>query len=168
MLMLNILLTRSHAIFIVLSVILVSTAPASSQMANAKNTLAPATYTVTSAIATNKPTSGGSLNVVLQPSPDPVVKGTQTNLKVIFDQKGSSVVQSHIEYDVTISNAGKQLFQATAVAGHPGQPLHTSEGIVTIPYTFEEPGSYFVKVTVFGILFNPIYPESAQFQVNVA
>jgi hypothetical protein len=31
----------------------------------------------------------------------------------------------------------------------------------------EEPGSYSVKVTVFGILFNPINPESAQFQVNV-
>jgi len=86
-------------------------------MASAKNTSAPSTYTVTSAIATNKPTSGGSLNVVLQPSPDPVVKGTQTNLKVIFDQKGSSVVQSHIEYDVTISNAGKQLFQATVGVG---------------------------------------------------
>jgi hypothetical protein len=65
---------------------------------------------VTSAIATNKPTSGGSLTVVLQPSPDPVVKGTQTNLKVIFDQKGTYVVQLHIDYDITISNGGKQLF----------------------------------------------------------
>ena len=167
MLMLNILLTRNHVIFVLLSVILVSTVSASSHMATAKNTSAPSTYAVTSAIATIKSTSGGSLNVVLQPTPDPVVKGTQTNLKLIFDQKGSSVVQSHIEYDVTISNAGKQLFQATTVAGHPGQPLHTSEGIVTIPYTFEEPGSYSVKVTVFGILFNPINPESAQFQVHV-
>ncbi|MFZ0221524.1 MAG: hypothetical protein WAM42_07500 [Candidatus Nitrosopolaris sp.] len=125
------------------------------------------TYAVTSTIAMNKPTSGGSLNVVIQPSPDPIVKGTQTNLKVSFDQKGTSTVQPHIDYDIIISKAGKQLFQASALAGHPGQSLHTSEGIVTIPYTFQQPGIYSVKVSVFGILFNPINPESAQFQINV-
>ena len=125
------------------------------------------TYAVTSTIAMNKPTSGGSLNVVIQPSPDPMVKGTQTNLKVSFDQKGTSTVQPHIDYDIIISKAGKQLFQASALAGHPGQSLHTSEGIVTIPYTFQQPGIYSVKVSVFGILFNPINPESAQFQINV-
>jgi hypothetical protein len=38
---------------------------------------------------------------------------------------------------------------------------------VTIPYTFQQPGIYSVKVSVFGILFNPINPESAQFQINV-
>ena len=112
-------------------------------------------------------TSGGSLNVALQPSPDPIFKGTQTNLKVSFDQKGTSTVQPHIDYDVTISKAGKQLFNAVTQAGQPGPSLHTSEGIVTIPYTFQEPGIYFIKVSVFGILFNPINPEFAQFQVNV-
>lgn len=125
------------------------------------------TFAVISATTMNKPTSGGSLNVVLQPSPDPIVKGTQTNLKVSFDQKGTSTVQPHIDYDIIISKAGKQLFQASALAGHPGQSLHTSEGIVTIPYTFQQPGIYSVKVSVFGILFNPINPESAQFQINV-
>ena len=125
------------------------------------------TIAVASATAMNEPTSGGSLNVVLQPSPDPIVKDTQTNLKVSFDQKGTSTVQPHIDYDVTISNAGKRLFNAVTLAGQPGPSLHTSDGIVTIPYTFQEPGIYSVKVTVFGILFNPINPESAQFQVNV-
>jgi hypothetical protein len=125
------------------------------------------TYAVTSATAMNKPTSGGSLNVMLQPSPDPVVKGTQTNLKVSFDQKGTSTVQPHIDYDVTISKAGKQLFNAVTQAGQPGPSLHTSDGIITILYTFQEPGIYSIKVSVFGILFNPINPEFAQFQVNV-
>jgi hypothetical protein len=74
-------------------------------------------YAVPTATAMNKPTSGGSLNVVLQPSPDPVVKGTQTNFKVIFDQRGTSTVQPHIDYDVTISKAGKQLFNAVTQAG---------------------------------------------------
>jgi uncharacterized protein YfaP (DUF2135 family) len=116
-----------------------------------------------------KPTSGGSLNVVLQPSPSPIVKGTQTNFKVNFDQKGTSTVQPHIDYDVTISNAaGKQLFNAVTIAGQSGPSLHTSDGIITIPYTFQQPGTYNIKVSVFGILFNPINPEFAQFQVNVA
>ena len=115
-----------------------------------------------------KPTSGGSLNVVLQPSPDPIVKGTQTNLKVNFDQKGTSTVQPHIDYDVTISNsAGNQLFNAVTLAGQSGPSLHTSDGIITIPYTFQQPGTFTIKVSVFGILFNPINPEFAQFQVNV-
>jgi hypothetical protein len=126
------------------------------------------TASLTHAAVMTKPTSGGSLNVVVQPSPDPVVKGTQTNLKVSFDQKGGSTVQPHIDYDLTISNAaGKQLFQASALAGHPNQPLHTAEGVVTIPYTFQEPGADCIKVTVYGILFNPINPETAQFQIEV-
>jgi len=126
------------------------------------------TYALTSAIAMNKPTSGGSLNVILQPSPNPVVKGTQTNLKVTFDQKGSSVVQPHIDYDLTIMKDAKQVFQASALAGHPNQPLHTAEGIVTIPYTFQQPGGYMMNITANGILFNPIRPETAQFPISVS
>ena len=130
--------------------------------------LSPMPVFAVSATAMTKPTSGGSLNVVLQPSPFPIVKGTQTNFKVNFDQKGTSTVQPHIDYDVTISNsAGKQLFSAVTLAGQSGPSLHTSDGIITIPYTFQQPGTFTIKVSVFGILFNPINPEFAQFQVNV-
>jgi hypothetical protein len=115
----------------------------------------------------NKVTSGGSLNVILQPSPSPVVKGSQTNLKVSFDQKGSSAVQPHIDYDLTIMKDGKQVFQASALAGHPNQPLHTAEGVVTIPYTFQQQGGYAMNITVYGILFNPIRPETAEFPISV-
>jgi hypothetical protein len=45
--------------------------------------------------------------------------------------------------------------------------LHSSEGIITIPYTFQEPGVYSVNVTLFGILFIPVNPESALFKLNV-
>jgi hypothetical protein len=130
--------------------------------------LSPMPTLAVSATTMTKPTSGGSLNVVLQPSPSSIVKGTQTNFKVIFDQKGTSTVQPHIDYDFTISNsASKQLLNAVTLAGQSGPSLHTSDGIVTIPYTFHEPGIYTIKVSVFGILFNPINPEFAQFQVNV-
>ncbi|MFZ0512072.1 MAG: hypothetical protein WAM14_10740 [Candidatus Nitrosopolaris sp.] len=116
----------------------------------------------------NKATSGGSLNVMVQPSPNPVVKGTQTNLKVSFDQKGSSAVQPHIDYDLTITKDDKQVFQASALAGHPNQPLHTAEGTVTIPYTFQQQGDYIMNITIYGIPFNPIRPEVAQFPINAS
>lgn len=108
----------------------------------------------------------GGLNVVLQPSPYQIVKGTQTSLKISFYQKRTSTVEPHIDYDVTISKAGKQLFDAITQAGYVDW-LHSSEGITTIPYTFQEPGVYYVNVTIFGILFIPVNPESALFKLNV-
>jgi hypothetical protein len=57
--------------------------------------------------------------------------------------------------------------QNAQLAGQSGKPLHTAEGIVTIPYTFQGPGDYLVSVPVYGILFNPIRPESADFTIKV-
>jgi hypothetical protein len=64
-------------------------------------------------------------------------------------------------------SGGKQVFSASQLAGQSGAPLHTAEGIVTIPYTFASSGNYNIDVTVYGILFNPIKPESADFTVRV-
>src|SRR6266702_7960240 len=111
---------------------------------------------------------GGSLNIILQPTPFPVIKGSQTNLKVSFDQKGSSAVQAQVDYDLTIMKDGKQVFQLSSQAGHPNQPLHTTEGVVTIPYTFQQEGTYVINITVYGFLFHPIKPETAQFTMVVA
>ena len=114
-----------------------------------------------------KVTSGGKLNLILQPSPFPVIKGTQTNLKVSFDQKGSSALQTNVDYDLTIMKDDKQVFQLSSQAGYPNQPLHTAEGVVTIPYTFQQEGPYVINITVYGFLFNPIKPETTQFQISV-
>src|SRR5919202_5345492 len=114
-----------------------------------------------------KQTSGGALDVVLQPSPQPVSHTASTSLKVQLLTKGTSTVQPHIDYEIIIKDSsGKQVFSASQLAGQP-PPLHTSEGIVTIPYTFQAPGTYAINVTVYGILFNPIKPESADFPVTV-
>lgn len=99
---------------------------------------------------------------------NPLLRGTQTNFKVTFDQNRGTAVQPHIDCDLTISKDDKQVFQASALAGHPNQPLHTAEGIVTIPYTFQQQGPYIMNVTVYGILFNPIKPEAAQFPISVS
>ena len=69
--------------------------------------------------------------------------------------KGTHKVQPRIDYDVVIKdNSGKQIFQASQLAGQPGKPLHPAEGIVTIPYTFQT-RPYSINVQVYGILFNP-------------
>src|SRR5205085_2262029 len=126
------------------------------------------TFVLTSEAAMYKVTSGGSLNVILQPSPFPVIKGSQTNLKVSFDQKGSSAVQPHVDYDLTIMKDDKQVFKLSSQAGYPNQPLHTAEGVASIPYTFQQEGPYVINITVYGFLFNPIKPETAQFTMVVA
>ena len=115
-----------------------------------------------------KTTSGGTLDVVVQPSPEPVGHTGPTSFKVTFLQKGTDKVQPHIDYDFTITNNGKQVFQASQLAGQPGKPLHTAEGAVTIPYTFQSNGDYSINIPVYGILFNPFKPESADFSVKVS
>jgi hypothetical protein len=114
-----------------------------------------------------KQTNGGSLGVMLQPSPQPIGHTDPTSLKVLFLTKGTDTVQPHIDYEIIIKDSsGKQVFAASKLAGQP-PPLHTSEGVVTIPYTFPAPGSYTIDVTAYGILFNPIKPESADFTIKV-
>jgi hypothetical protein len=116
--------------------------------------------------------TGVSLGAVLQLSHSPVHKGVPTNITITFltlgvGQKGGSVLQPHVDYDVTILKDSKQELQVSALAGQPGQPLHSNGGIVIFPYTFQQLGRYMINITVYGILFNPIRPDSVQFPINV-
>jgi hypothetical protein len=98
----------------------------------------------------NKSTSGGSLNVMVQPTPTPIVNGTQTNFTVSFEQKGGRLVRPHT---LTITKDGKRVFQASALGGgiikgtsniaHPNQPLHVTTGIVTSMHTRGDLDLYF-------------------------
>ena len=120
----------------------------------------------------NKPASEASLGAVLQPFPRPVHTGMPTNITITFltlglGQKARSMLQPHVDYDVTILKDGKQEFRLSAFAGQPGQPLHTDGGIVIFPYTFQQRGGYTVNITVYGILFSPIRPDYVQFPLNV-
>jgi hypothetical protein len=117
-----------------------------------------------------KTTSGGSLDVLVQPSPEPIGNKAQTSFKVTFLQKGTGdKVQPHIDYDFIIKDSnGKEIFRASQLAGQPGKPLHTAEGVVTIPYTFQGLGDYSINIPIYGILFNPIKPESAEYSIKVA
>ena len=109
------------------------------------------------------PSSGGSVDVMLEPQWD---EDAKVQLKVTFLQPGTNSVQPHIDYDLKVNDSsGNQVFSQ---AGQLNQPtLHTAESVVTIPYEFEGNGSYTIVVDITGIQFIPITPETAEFSVNV-
>ena len=113
-----------------------------------------------------KPTSGGTLDVKLEPIPSPIESGQETNYKVTFLQKGTGTVQVHVDYDfIILKDNTTEVFRASQQTGQP--LLHTAEGIVTIPFRLEDPGSYTIRVPVMGINFIPMATENADFHVNV-
>jgi hypothetical protein len=113
-----------------------------------------------------KSTSGGTLDVKLEPTPNPIKSGQETNYKVTFLQKGTSNVQVHIDYDfVILKDNTTEVFKASQKTGQP--LLHTAEGIVTIPFTIKEPGSYTIRISMMGINFIPMATEYADFPINV-
>jgi hypothetical protein len=102
-----------------------------------------------------QPVSGVGLGAVLQPSPSPVHKGIPTNITITFltlglGKKRGSMLQPHVDYDVTILKDGKKEFQVSAYTGQPGQPLHSDGGIIIFPYTFQQRGMYVANITVYG------------------
>jgi hypothetical protein len=101
---------------------------------------------------------------MVQASPFPLTAG-DSKFKITFLQHSSETVQVHVDYDVAISQLGKEVFRASALTGQP--LLHTAEGIVTIPYKFENPGQYTIQVSVLGINFIPIKTETVKFDFDV-
>ena len=111
-------------------------------------------------------TSGGTLDVKLESTSNPIKSGQETNYKVTFLQKDTDTVQVHIDYDfIILEDNNIEVFKASQQTGQP--LLHTAEGIVTIPFTLEEAGNYTIKVSVMGINFIPMATEYADFPVKI-
>jgi hypothetical protein len=125
--------------------------------------------TSNSSSSLTKLTDGGSITIKLEPSPNPIKSNEQTQLKVSFFKPNTEEIQPHIDYDMIINETttNKTIFQASNLTGQPGIPVHTAESIVTIPFTFPAKGEYTIKIPVYGILFNPIVPESVTFATHV-
>ena len=113
-----------------------------------------------------KATDGGSILIRLEPSPSQIKSNEQTQMKISFMQPNTQKIQPHIDYDfIVIDNStSKPIFQASNQTGQPGLPLHTAESIVTIPFIFPNKA---LEIPVYGILFNPIAPESVTFGIDV-
>ncbi|MDE1811535.1 MAG: hypothetical protein KGH86_00430 [Thaumarchaeota archaeon] len=105
-----------------------------------------------------KPTSAGTLNISFETDPATPNPGDQTELKISFLNK-QNAVQQHIDYRVSMTQGGNAIFGT--------QVTHTAEGAVSVPFQFQSAGTYQVTITVVGILFQPIPPETATFTVVV-
>lgn len=116
-------------------------------------------------------TSDSSLDVFLEPTPNPVkVNESSTKFKISFLMPGTNALQEHVDFNLRIYDNNSRVFQATNSTGQPEVPLHATEGVMTIPmlnYKFNQPGQYRIEIPVYGILFNPIRPEFANFTLNV-
>lgn len=106
-----------------------------------------------------KPTSGGTINVGFTTDPAMPNPGDATQIKINFINKQTNAIQPHVDYKISVMQDGNQVF---------GIPLtHTAEGAVSIPFTFQTAGTYQVIVDVEGLVFQPIPPENATFDLNV-
>lgn len=132
---------------------------------SATNTTLSKTIQITSA-DTKQTTDGKSVDIDLQIQPFPVTQNGISQFKITFLQPSSQTVQVHVDYDLSISKMNSEVFRASSSTGQP--LLHTAEGIVSIPYKFNQEGEYSVQVSVMGINFIPIKTEQALFDLKVS
>jgi hypothetical protein len=111
-------------------------------------------------------TDGNSVNIDLQIQPFPISKNEDSQFMITFLQPSSQTVQVHVDYDFAITNNDSEVFRASTKTGQP--LLHTAEGIVKIPYKFDQGGEYSLQVTVMGINFIPIKTEQALLDLKVS
>jgi len=138
---------------------------ATNATSSATNTTLSKTIQITSA-DTKQATDGKSVDIDLQIQPFPVTQNGNSQFKITFLQPSSQTVQVHVDYDLSISKMNSEVFRASSSTGQP--LLHTAEGIVSIPYKFNQEGEYTVQVSVMGINFIPIKTERALFDLKVS
>lgn len=110
-----------------------------------------------------KTTDKGTLDIRLVPMWS---EGGQATFTVSFLNPGTDTPHEHQDYDFRILKDGQAVFSA---ANQTGQAvLHNVEGILTVPYTFQENGDYTIQVYLAGIGL-PAIPsdEEATFPITV-
>ena len=106
----------------------------------------------------NNGTFGTTLKIGLATDPATPTAGRPAVLAISFIDNQTNTLEEHVDYRLTITKDGNQVFGTSF--------LHTAEGTVTIPYQFQDPGTYNVKVEVDGLYFVPI-SEGAEFPITV-
>jgi hypothetical protein len=116
-------------------------------------------------------TSGNSLDVRIESfSETSDTKPSSVKFDISFFKPNTSSLQQHVDFDLLILKDNKTVFKATNQTGQPTVLLHATDGYMSIPvlnYKFVEKGKYLIRIPVYGILFNPIRPETAEFSINI-
>lgn len=103
--------------------------------------------------------SSSILKIGLAMEPATITAGKPAAISISFIDNQTNTLEEHVDYRVTILKGQSQVFGTSF--------LHTAEGTVTIPYQFQDPGTYNVKVEVDGLYFMPI-SEEAEFPINIS
>ena len=112
-------------------------------------------------------TNASSLEALLVPLSN--VSGEEMHFRIGFLQPNTDELQRHVDFNFIVLKDGKEVFRASNQTGQPNIPLHSIPGTMDIPlftYNFQKSGEYTIKIPVFGILFNPIIPEEAEFTIK--
>jgi len=104
-------------------------------------------------------TEKGTLDIRLEH--DKINPGETAKIHVGFINPTTENIQEHIDYTIAVDKDGQQVFGPIPLT-------HTSPGTVTIPILFNlGDGIYTIGFTVEGILFQPIPPETASFDIVI-
>lgn len=124
-------------------------------------------YATSNSTVLRSSTNASSLDVLLVPLSN--VSRDEMHFRVGFLQPNTNELQRHVDFNFIVLKDGKEVFSASNQTGQPQIPLHSIPGTMDIPlftYDFEKTGEYTIKILVFGILFNPIIPEEAEFRIK--
>lgn len=117
---------------------------------------------VTDDVKTSKKSMDNDIDLYISWSPSsPSTKlGEKTIFKIIFVDKKSERNQEHIDYSFTIHNSTSDtvLYKNTVT--------HSAWGVEPASYKFDSTGTFIGKLRIEGILFQPIEPESTEFEIT--
>jgi plastocyanin len=116
---------------------------------------------VTEDLKTIKKTTENDLDIYLSLTPSSINVGEKVLFKITFVDNKSEKNQEHVDYSFTIENpaSDKVLYK---------NPItHSAWGLEPASHIFNFDGSFIVKVVIEGILFQPIEPEFAEFELQV-
>jgi plastocyanin len=121
------------------------------------------TVSVSKDITTNTVFNNMKNNVGIQLTREPTkpTLGKDTNFLINFINEKTKKDQEHVDYDFVIYSANggenKQVYK---------KALHSADGLEQATYRFLQPGKYVIKVTIYYILFNPVNPDVATFNIT--
>ena len=124
-------------------------------------------YATSNGTVLRSSTNASSLDVLLEPLSN--VSGEEMHFRIGFLQPNTNKLQRHVDFNFIVLRDGKEVFSASNQTSHPHIPLHSIPHTMDIPlftYDFQKTGKYTIKIPVFGILFNPILPEEAEFRIK--
>ena len=105
-------------------------------------------------------TTKGTLDVGFSTTPDIPQPNDIVKLNIDFINPTTDKVQEHIDYRITVSKDGENVFGPILLT-------HTSVGSVTIPVELLDEGNYIALIEVEGILFQPLPVETVSFNFGV-